>query len=305
MIRTALIGTPQKLENYTRAAGRSEAVVLSTRDENPFDNQQILNHAFDTDVIIDPLLLPDSADAVIFTSKEKQTFDVVRDILKNARHVLLYPDPKLPFHQLEKLIRIAEEAGVLLYMAHHFLNTTFLDTSRKFCNHPEFISIYSHCNGSHTVNAKHIREVLYFDIISILSVNRVSIRKYALLSVPFNAPNPLLITVRLEFTNGSSAALTLNQYADHDSKILEIFSSDAMIRSDSRKEIIEIRQSDLPYHPGIRIKNDVQDINLKEDLTAFFQLIRKRSFPADQYIAGIITHKIATEIVNRISTDPA
>ena len=305
MIRTALIGKSEKSVQYAGVIGHIEGCVPAVI----WEGSSMITGAGNVQRSVvaegEQVLISEMADAVIFTSEEAQTSDMIRDFLKNGRHVLMYPDPKIPWHQLENLRRIAEEAGVLLFMAHRIHDANLSKRYRKYCSKPEFISIYRHFKRHAFANSRFIRETLYYEIIALLSLNRVSLRKYALMSVPFNSPDPFLITVRIEFVNGSSAFLTLNQYSDYDERTVEMFSSDTMVKSDSRTGNIEVKKSDRSDIIFHEVKNaELPDINISEDITCFFQLIGQNSFPADPYISGIMTHKTATEILDQLSTVP-
>ncbi len=302
MIRTTLIGSPEKSRIYGGIIRQIEGCIpAGVLEEEPFEPLPWVNAGIAPE-IISSFLVNDAADAVVFTSAVSQTFDTVREILIGGRHVLISPDPNLPFFQLEHLRCIAEEAGVLLYMAHHFHDAFLTDICRRYCHNPEYISITRHFDSASQARGRQVRDSLYYEIISVLALNHAALRKYTFMSVPFNSPGPSLIVVRLEFTNGSSSSLTLSRYSDSDSRIIEVFSSGSMVLSDSRKGMIMVTGDDKAGQIKLPVNQQVlQEINLNEDIRHFFQLIRKRSFPADPYISGIMTHKIASEISGKLN----
>ncbi len=300
MIQTALIGTYENSDIYLGVIRQFGGYIpaLTMNDGYGEGSASLVPE------ITDPLLLTRLADAVIFTECNGQSFSVLREILKRGKHVLIYPDPNLPFYQLEHLRRIAEEAGVLLYMAHHFYDPATIAVYRKYCPNPEFTNVYRHCKGNTANESEQIRDSLYYEIISVLALNRVPLRKYGMMSVPFNSPDPSLIAVRLEFTNGSTASLTLNQFSGRDARSIEMFSSHTMVRSDLQKGTVVISRGTNPNQTEIPMNRDtLPDINLGEDIRRFFQLITGNSFPADMFASGIMTHKIALEITQKLSTE--
>ncbi len=298
MIRTALIGPSENAEVYKGIIRQCEGYVTGGSDTTA--RERLTGH------FVPAADWLDSTDALVFTSREDQSFEVIRDALKYGRHVLMYPDPILPFHQTDHLRRIAEEAGVLLYVAHHFHDKSLLDIFQEHCPHPEYLNISRHCVGKIPCNENNIRECLYFEIISLLALNRFPLRKYTFISVPFYSPDPSLIVVRLEFTNGSAASLTLNQFSGQHSRTIELFSADTMVSSGTGEDVVRIMKNKPMRTMEVPTSQDgLYEINLIEDMMHFFQLIRKKSFPADHYISGIMAHKIAAEITRKLSPETA
>ncbi|HYW96401.1 MAG TPA: hypothetical protein VE870_12485 [Bacteroidales bacterium] len=302
MIRTGLIGKFETSAKYAGLIGQLEGCMAAGVWDSGKNGRSTPLNGNRNKVFYTPETLSNSADAVIFTSRQGQTFDMMRDILKDGRHLLICPDPDLSFKKLELLLKIAEEAGVLLYMARHLYIAPLMEPLREHGSNPQYINIYKCENPGTSVKTNHINQTLYLEIISLLSIIHAPFRKCAFTSVPIHSPEPSLVNIRMEFSNGASASLTLNLFSRENYRTTEVCSSENMVKYDTRKNMTEVSGKHHYGLPGSPLKNEIlEDFNLNEDIARFLDLVRRKAYPADHYISGIMTHKIAEEIILKLT----
>lgn len=301
MIRTALIGSLNSVEKYLNDIYTSKHCLLvgifcelKGNEEYPFTDHP--TRLFDS-----PQELIEICDTVIFTDSEIQRYELIKMALKNSRHVFLFPDSRLSFVKLEKLYKLSEEAGVLLYIRHKFIHPKIISILDNHCKFPEYIDIYRYLKHGNMQAGKSIIESLYYEILIILAINTASVRRFYTSTVPYCSPDPSLINVRLEFENASTASLTINAHTDINSRLTEIFIRDKMIIIDNSRSMLKIIRSNpnetIQYEIPMDLEHEKGTIL---EMLYFIEKISNKDYKLKSFSTGVLNQKIATEILHRI-----
>jgi hypothetical protein len=243
--------------------------------------------------------LIENSDCVLFPEPASVVYDKIVLAIRRSRHVFVQPDTNFSTEALTELQKLAEEAGVLLYLRHNTVNSKLKDTLKKYCNRPEYIDSYAYIDTGGNHNPEVVKNMLYTEITFVLSLSQAACRRFFITSVPYCTDEALLFNVRIEFTNGSAANLTLNNYLSENARFTEVYSKNGMMRIDSKTETIAIVQRTPDVKQAIKLPG-LRDAEAAEELGTFFSLIESQLYSANPSGSGILLHHTTMEILRRL-----
>jgi len=301
MIRTALFGSINNIEVYAENLKESEDCLLVGIFCGHSSHQQLQYTDHPARIFESPEELVDLADAIIFTDAKNQDYDLLKRALTGSRHVFLLPDKHLSYARLEKLYKLSEEAGVMLYVQNNIVPFPLRTFMNEQCKNPEFIDIYRYLKHSNSIAGKSIIETLYKELLFILSLNKSNVRRFFTSNVPYYSPDPSLINVRIEFENATTSSLTINNYTEIDSRNTEIFVKDKMILMNTICQEIKIIRNNpnVVDKTKLPVELQMEDTNVRE-MKNFLQKIVKKEYQIDAFTSGVMLQKTANEILHQI-----
>lgn len=297
MIRTAIYGPSDECsllaENLRESSGSILTGIFSTSACNEFI--QLCDHPGQPFSSFTQLC--DAADAIVFTGGCSKPFLEISRALKRSRHVFITPSMNLSHEEIAEAWKLAEEAGVLLYLGHNPVSHKLKDILAEFCPHPEYIDSYSYVDYSACQKETLVREIFYQEIIFVLSLSQTNCRRFSTKTVPYWSSQPMLLNARMEFTNGASANLTINNCLPERSRFTEIYGETSMIRLDSRNNSVGISSRNREVYKVINLEADDGHI-LLEEIDFFLNLIQNKNHLVEPSVSGILAHQTAVEILN-------
>jgi hypothetical protein len=301
MIPAGIIGTNNKPASITLSINSIPDLFLTGYySENTGPD---FHHRTDLPVkrFNDPNRLIQISDAIIFNDHPGEYRDLIHHVLKNSKHVLIFTDITLSISHLHSLIKLADEAGVLLFLYHREMNTQMQEIILNHIGRPEFIDNYICLDQSSADRRKNIFEALYRELFVLMKINPVNARKYFINAIPYFSSDPHFVNVRIEFENGASANVTINKYSGQNKSRLEIFRYDkkALINHETGEILISVKNKDMVHYPGKR-KHD----SSREGLEIFINYLKTGNSSADPFETGILAHKIAMEIIQQLIPVP-
>lgn len=251
-----------------------------------------------------PQELIDVSEALIITNNPGDFQDIIPMILKNSRHLLIFPDYTLSFYQLENMLKLAEEAGVVFYLHQDGIKEWMKDLSHEYCGKPEFIEVHSYINKHLIEQETNIFDTLYKAVSGVIKLNPVNVRRFYTNLVPYCSPDPLLTSVRIEFENGTSANVTVNGFFERNETRMEVFRSDRELIIDPLKPEIRVISKN-PNSTRIFNKPPGRHCDLfTEGLDSFALRLFSPALNNDPFLSGISAHKIATKIIHQFIPYP-
>jgi hypothetical protein len=295
MIRAGIFGSGLTLENALEEIRQHKGFLITGYHSG--------NSIITKNKSIPQFHLPEElisvSEAVIITNNPGDFAEVIPLILKSSRHLLIYPDYSLSFFQLESLLKLAEEAGVILYMHQNGIQEWMRDLVQKYCGKPEFIEVYSYLDKHRIVPGQNIFDSAYKAISLAIKLNPVNIRKYYSCVVPYYSPNQHLVNVRLEFENGTSANITVNGFFQRNDIRVETFRSDSEVIIDPLTQEVRIITKN-PNSTRVFNKPPERDTDhFTEGLDGFALRIFSPGLNNDPFESGIIAHNTATKIIHQ------
>lgn len=162
--------------------------------------------------------------------------------VKNFRHVYLHSGLSWNPEEVRLLSKLSSEAGVKVCI--HNLkrtNRTFL-AARKFTYNPQFVEISLSESGSPgSEEAIAFRLAQCIDLL--LAVNTNPIRRIQAHAVPMKDQSIGFIQSRIEFNNGSTAAVSYSRISGRPSDLLTTYSEDGSLKIDFLNSIASF----IPY----------------------------------------------------------
>ena len=305
MIRIAIFGNSIFSESIIRLTREYNNCLLTGIYSGSMAALNKVENGLPVPLYLNPDSLIEIADAVVFTDQVYLNFESIKKALKKSRHVFLFPDAKLSFFQTEELNKLAEEAGVMLYMKHKHLNPALKHLLQGHYRNPEYIHIYRKLNRTNAHAGKSIFDSLYHEIIFSLSINRHGHRKFQTSTVPYCSPDPSLINVRIDFVNGTTASITLNNFTREEERHTEIYAGDKMIVLDTNVPEICIVQKNPHETNSYSVNLSLeQEDNANDEYIQFLQRIDQGQLQSEPFESGILHHLTATQIIHEIIPYP-
>jgi hypothetical protein len=244
------------------------------------------------------------SEALIITNSPGDFHEVIPMVLKSSRHLLIFPDYSLSFYQLDNMLKLSEEAGVVFYLHQDGVKEWMKALALKYCGRPEFIEVYSYIDKHHIVAGSNIFDSLYKAISAVMKLNPVNLKKFHTNLVPYCSPDPLMTNVRLQFENGTSANITVNGFFERSDTKIEVFRNDCEVIIDPILPEIRV----ISKNPNsTRIFNkppDSQTNSFREGFDGFALRIFSPGLNTDPFESGVISHKTATKIIHQFIPYP-
>jgi len=299
MIKTAITGSEKFLQPYVHTIRNKPEFSITGIHCNEYPSAFYkYSNAYSLHTTFSDKLY-DVSDALIVTDKAGEYFDIICRFLKRAKHVLILPDITLTIQQLKKLIKIAEEAGVILNLHHNTLNSAIKQKIREFIIRPEYIFLKSQIIEKKTEKNYCIFDALYRYIYLLFEFNPVNIVKYHVTGVPVYSTEPSILDINLQFENGTTAHLNISTCFKEESEKLEIFGHDKMISFEPiRNELLMIQS-----HPDEIKRKRCEGFKIQgnEDaLWKFYRSIHNMNGSENRISSGIISHQVASGILHQI-----
>lgn len=300
MIRAGVFGSGEVLENALETLRNHSGFLITGYNSGA---SIVHKHA-----VIQQYARPEElisvSEALIITNNPGDFHEVIPQILKSSRHLLIFPDYSLSFYLLENMLKLADEAGVVFYLHQDGIKEWMQELVQKYCGKPEYIEVYTYVDKHRLVQGAGIFDALYKAVSAVIKLNPVNPRKFYTNLVPYCSPDPLMTNVRIVFENGTSANITVNGFLERTDSKIEVFRNDS-------EAIVD------PYTPEVRIisknPNSTRVFNkppdnsnnvFKEGLDRFALRLFSPGTNSDPFESGIIAHKTATNIIHQFIPYP-
>jgi len=237
----------------------------------------------------------ESSDAVVFCDIREQELNLIPKAIRHSRHVFFKPHDFLSASALMSIQRLSEEAGVLLYLMQNANGSYLRDLLKRFIHTPEYIDSYAYLDSKRK-NFREIRDALYHEISFVLGLSRSTCRRFFTAGVPYYSSNPYMLNVRMEFTNGAAANLTLNSFLEEDARFTELYSHSTMVRIDSKNLSLAVSSKEPLLFETMKI-TDFENTEFVEEIGTFLNMIHKGRFPGTQNQNGALLHLNTMEIL--------
>jgi len=301
MIQAGIIGTLNGLETTIKSISSLSEYILTGYYT---DDQEL--HKKDRNLLklkryFKPYELINRSDAIIIADQPGEYEDLISEILKNSKHILIFTDKSLSISQINSFIKLAEEAGVFMFFHHDKYDHQWQDIILKHFGKPEYIDDYI-CLDQSSQNCKeNVYNAFYSELFIVMRINPVNPRKFFTTTIPFYSADPHFLNARIEFENGTSANVTINKYTDGNKSRLDIFRHDMKATIDPETSEIKISRdnSEIMYSPGKKIID-----TRKAGLSLFLKYLLSGNYTSDLFETGIAAHRAAIEIINQLLPVP-
>lgn len=303
MLRVALQGKIKYAGNLVEIVRTYDNCIVSGicpgLNEPESEDNKLLDHPVQVFGALNNLI--PLSDAVIFLDHQDETIPFVKNCLRQSRHVFINPTSLMNPQLLEEYFKLADEAGVILYLFHKPDLGILSQLIKPGMTSPEFIDIYryviSENNSSENIKTTILDEMLY-----IQSVIPFAAKKIKVSTVPYCSDSPFIINLRIDFSNGTNANITINTFTGLESRFSEFYFSDRFIQVNTLDENIiqKYWKSDelSRFNHSSVIKNEK---NPSLDILEFLKRISNISFPVNNSDCGYNIYNTCWELIKEIN----
>ncbi len=153
--------------------------------------------------------LLNKSDAILFLGETPLDQEKTTLALKKSRHIYLDRSPELSDHEYNNLVKLADEAGVLVYIKNDLFNHPFLKHNSKDSDQTKHIEIERGFQKPE-VNSSETLRMLFSDIQFISSIIGGNIIKSHVNGIRNTRNCISFFHIHLEFDNGSTTAINYN-----------------------------------------------------------------------------------------------
>ena len=150
--------------------------------------------------------LMDISDALLLLSDKSVSSDLIKMILRKSKHLYLKTIPNINVREIKELIDLEKEAGIVAFISNPFYEIPWLDPFITNYDKPFLLNLCTCFEGSSIRPAHEL-------LLLITAMNRLAQSNSKKLDVfgLKNAIGQVLVSLRLEYENGSVFNLTVSQ----------------------------------------------------------------------------------------------
>ncbi len=302
MIRLGIAGTHPSLH----------IIVPALREENNFQITGMYGlrekelFSLSDKLMIQPVVIPETlllrADALMVVDDPGLYFEILVKSLQFSKHLFLSTLGGLSLKQIETLMKLAEEARVVVYLP-FILEQAKVDIVKRYVNHPFYIEIscVKAFPFGESFDFGELRSVTLKAIEAMLLMNSGNILKVHSGAATLHDQVDF-VAARIDFMNGCAGTLTAGIFGEKDIFHIKIYQRNEILLLDLLEERLT-SVSPGKKKPLLDIKfetNQLPEKNILDDLLQFHELCKyaANSYSSVErtYQSVLLTSKIFEKI---------
>ncbi len=259
-------------------------------------------------------------DAIDIVTPTVTHYNCAEKALKQSKHIFIEKPITNTLEESESLIKLAEEASVIVQVGHvERFNPAFI-AARPHFNNPMFIETHRLAQfNPRGTDVPVVLDLMIHDLDIVLSTIKSNIKKINASGVSVVSTTPDISNARIEFDNGCVANLTASRISLKNMRKSRFFQKDAYITVDFlNKETEIVRMKDVEGEPDpLSITIDLGESNrkkeiifekpgivqnnaIKEELLNFYNSILKKESPVVSLNDGHNALDVAYKILEKM-----
>jgi hypothetical protein len=304
MIRIALHGQLKQAENYLELFQDFPHFILSAifpTDQNMNVNGKMIDQP--APLIFNEEELMMNSDVILFLNFKSTDFLLLKRALKESKHIFINPSQILFPEIINQIHKLGDEAGIIYYIKHKILNPELQEILDNSYDNLEFTDIYRYVPSNLELKENVLRKIIAKEILFMFSVNNHEITKYKIKTVPYCSDSPFIINVRFDFSNASTANLTINFFTPNNARFAELYYSKNLLRLNSKDGEVEFIAPDKNSFNVIRKKYSMNsEMDASPEIINFLNRISISGKPGDYKNSGLFAHELIWEVLRDISS---
>lgn len=213
--------------------------------------------------------LIDDVDVIDIVTPTYSHFAYAKAAITRSRHVFIEKPLVQQTHEAEELIKLAEEAEVVVQVGHvERFNPAFLSIKDKL-NHPLFIESHRLSNfNPRGLDVPVIFDLMIHDIDIVLGVLQSRVKRIHASGLSMINDSPDIANARLEFDNGAVANLTTSRIALKDQRTISFYQEQELFHVDFLNKSSEIVQFKEAESPELFAAGQTMSVNMKKNQKA-------------------------------------
>jgi len=306
-LRVGVVGVGYLGKFHARIyAGLPDVELVGVVDANP-DTATRIAAEYHSRAFERPEDLLGKVDAVSIVVPTIYHLDVARPFLENGVHMLMEKPIAPSFEDGQKLVELAERAGVTFQVGHlERYNAGFMELTRRAIQ-PRFIEatrIGSFVERATDVDV--VTDLMIHDIDIVMSLVRSPIRDLRAIGVPVLTEHADIANARLEFENGAVADVTASRVSAKKQRRIRVFGKNSYHALDfADQQVEEVIAHPNPAGGRPEIRSEKLSITptppLDAELADFVNTVRARRAPLVDGRTGLEALRVALMVKEKIA----
>ena len=231
---------------------------------------------------LDTLLV--HVDAILISSPTQTHFSIAIQALKSGKHVFIEKPVCINIEESNKLLRYAQEAGMVVQVGHVERFNPALIASMSFIDKPLFMEAQRSAPfQTRGTDVSVVYDLMIHDIDIALNIAHSNVKKIASFGMQVLSESIDMASVRLEFENGCVANLSASRISQIKERKTTFYMEDAQLTVDFLKKEAErniLTIDSKGQRSFVRSIIPVEDTNaIQSELSAFAESIRASKIP--------------------------
>ncbi len=231
---------------------------------------------------LDTLLV--HVDAILISSPTHTHFSIAIQALKSGKHVFIEKPVCINIEESNKLLRYAQEAGMVVQVGHVERFNPALIASMSFIDKPLFMEAQRSAPfQTRGTDVSVVYDLMIHDIDIALNIAHSNVKKIASFGMQVLSESIDMASVRLEFENGCVANLSASRISQIKERKTTFYMEDAQLTVDFLKKEAErniLTIDSKGQRSFVRSIIPVEDTNaIQSELSAFAESIRASKIP--------------------------
>ncbi len=306
-LRVGVVGVGYLGKFHARIyAGLPDVELVGVVDANP-DTAARVAAEYRATAFGRPEDLLGKVDAVSIVVPTVHHLAVARPFLENGVHMLMEKPIAPSFEEGQKLVELAERAGVTFQVGHlERYNAGFMELTRRV-THPRFIEatrIGSFVERATDVDV--VTDLMIHDIDIVMSLVGSPIRDLRAIGVPVLTEHADIANARLEFENGAVADVTASRVSAKKQRRIRVFGKNSYHALDfADQQVEEVVAHPDPAGGRPEIRSEKLAITptppLDAELADFVNSVRLRRAPLVDGRTGLEALRVALMVKEKIA----
>ena len=303
-LRVAVVGVGYLGRFHAKIYSELEGVELVTVVDSDPERARAVAEEYGCAWTTDAAELHGAIDAVSVVVPTRDHLEVARPLLEAGIHMLLEKPIARTTEEAETLVRVADEAGVLLQIGHVERYNAGVMALAEHVKQPRFIE--AHRIGGFPARATDVdvvTDLMIHDIDIILSLVGSPIRSVSAVGLPVITEHVDIANARLEFEDGCIANVTASRVSNQTLRRIRIFeahSYEALDFVEQKGEVVRaMRHEDKEWPEIVREPIGIEPRKpLDAELADFAAKVRDGGTPLVDGQAGLEALRVA-QLINR------
>ena len=231
---------------------------------------------------LDTLLV--HVDAILISSPTHTHFSIAIQALKSGKHVFIEKPVCINIEESNKLLRYAQEAGMVVQVGHVERFNPALIASMSFIDKPLFMEAQRSAPfQTRGTDVSVVYDLMIHDIDIALNIAHSNVKKIASFGMQVLSESIDMASVRLEFENGCVANLSASRVSQIKERKTTFYMEDSQLTVDFLKKEAErniLMIDSKGQRSFVRSIIPVEDTNaIQSELSAFAESIRASKIP--------------------------
>lgn len=214
------------------------------------------------------------SEAIIFASPDNTYFPLIELAVKQSKPVFLHSTYYLNEEELQHLITLQDEAQSLIQVYHPFyMHDAFIEY-RQLGKTPLLIDC--HYGG---MNEKNLLPTVRHQVSAILSLFTKQVKRVTANTISSFSEVPDIISLRLDFFNGSIANILVNSIEKKEQHTIRLFEYNSHYLIDFSNHKLTCSDSVNDFNTQLGMQNNQKQVIIKKQLNDFYENVINHTLP--------------------------